>query len=197
MSRLAAMQAAGYTERLRSLQATLLELKTTPQPTSNRSGVLTYQVPVSDDWQTVEWTDHLNVVRTTNEVTLEPMPNDYSFSRADIEYTYTPEKQSNPIIYPFLHLEIDGVEWTPFYSPSLGMGFAASAVNSSISAYFESFQQLDLTDYSLANPEYKWLINTNYGTKTSSHRPKLKAKFRLRSTDRGAVSIKIKSYKDF
>lgn len=197
MSRLNEMQEMNITRRIQILESRLMELKLTPQPTSNRSGVLTYQVPANDIWQTVEWTDHLGVVRYTDTITLEPTPQSYELSRVEFEYTYTPKNQNNPIVYPFLYAQIDGVEWIPFYSPSLGMGFNATASQSKITYYYDAGENKETTNYSFEKPTYSWFTTARYSTQTSSHNPILKVKFRLRSTDTGTVSVKVKSYKDF
>ena len=75
MSRLDEHQSQYLMNWVQRLEQQLLELKTTPQPTSNRSGVLTYQVPESDSWQEVEWVDHNGATTRTNALQLPPTPN--------------------------------------------------------------------------------------------------------------------------
>ena len=197
MSRLNEMQEMDITRRIQILESRLMELKLTPQPTSNRSGVLTYQVPANDIWQTVEWIDHLDVVRYTDTITLESTPNSFMLNRVEINYTYTPKNQNNPIAYPFLYLQIDGSEWQPFYSPSLGLGFNADTTNATISYYYDSGENVELTDYSQTKPVYIWKTTARYSTKSSSNKPIIKVKFRLRSTDIGSISVQVKTYKDY
>ena len=195
MSRLSEMQEMEITRRIQRLEAKLIELKTTPQPTSNRSGVLTYQVPESDGWQTVEWTDHNDNVTFTNAMTLPPLPKDYQLNNIEVTALYTPHNQDNPIVYPYLSLSIDGAEWSPYYSPSLGLGFKVSSGQSSVSLFIN--YNRDDTDYSVAKPTYKFYTSADYGTSSNSHSPVLRVKFRLRSTDKGTISVKVKTYKGF
>lgn len=196
MSRLAMNQGLGLPDTVQRLERQLAELKATPQPTSNRSGVLTYQVPVSDDWQGIEWKDHLDVIHyDVDVVSLEPLPNSSYMNRAVFECFYTPVNQETPVVYPFLHVQIDGMEWYPAFSPNVGSGFWAQNANCYISLL--ATEIYDMTDYSLDEPEYMWRYFVYYGTHSSSFRPNLRTKFRLRSTDKGSVYVRLKTFKDF
>lgn len=193
MSRLDERQSQYLMNWVQRLEQQLLELKTTPQPTSNRSGVLTYQVPELEDWQEVEWVDHNGATTRTNALQLPPTLNAMTGNLLELEYSYTPSKQNAPIIYPFIELSIDGAEWRPFYSPSLGMGFRSVASKSNAVLYMSNVAEL--TDYAAGKLLYKWRASANYTTNSSDHSPTLNVRFRLRSTDRGEVSVKIKSYR--
>lgn len=195
MSRLNEMEEMEITRRIQRLEARLIELKVTPQITSNRSGVKTYQVPESDEWQVVEWTDYLGDVSNTSSMVLPPLPNNYSSNRIEVEAEYTPLNQNNPIQYPYLTLQIDGVEWSANYSPSLGLGFSGYSGQAGVST-FTGFLA-DQTDYSKERPVYKYTMTAYYNTASNTFSPTLRAKFRLRSTDKGTVKLKIRTYKDF
>lgn len=195
MSRLSEMQEMEITKRIQTLEARLIELKLTPQATSNRSGVLTYQVPEADNWQTVEWTDHLGNISMVDEMILPPLPQNFQQNRVEITATFEPDNQANPILYPYLIVSIDGAPWTPYYSPSLGLGFSAASDSSGIGT-FVSYNE-DQTDYGDERPVYKFYTLAYYNTKTNSVNPRLRVKFRLRSTDKGKVSVAVRTYKDF
>lgn len=195
MSRLNEMEEMEITRRIQRLEARLIELKSTPQLTSNRSGVKNYQVPELDNWQVVEWTDYLDNTIDTVDMVLPPLPNNYSLNRIEVVCEYTPLNQNNPIVYPYLTLQIDGAEWSPSYSPGLGLGFSGFSGQAGVSTYTGFLT--DNTDYSEDKPVYKYGMTAYYSTTSSTFSPTLRAKFRLRSTDRGSVKVKIKTYKDF
>ena len=195
MSRLTELEeqtAIGLLARLRAQQA---EMKFTPQLTSVKSGVQTYQVPEDNLWDEFDFVQVVNGVEQVTRTRAAELPGTGSLHLPKIlEVTtiYTPKYQDSPVVYPYLVLSLGGQDWQPRYSPSFGLGFGVPNDGSSNSIHSVQYL-LDQTDYSAKKIISTYMTNAHYAT-MSSDDVKLRVRFRLRSTDRGKTSVKVKLY---
>lgn len=195
MSRLTELEeqtAIGLLARLRAQQA---EMKFTPQLTSVKSGVLTYQVPEDNLWDEFDFVRIVNGVEQVIRTRAAELPGTggVQYLRAlYVTTTYTPQHQNSPVVYPYLVLSLGGQEWEPIYSPALGLGFSSRKQGNSGS--IGSFIYLsDKTDYSAEKILFTYLTDASYST-TSNSSVTLRVRFRLRSTDRGKTYVKVVMY---
>lgn len=195
MSRLTELEeqtAIGLLARLRAQQA---EMKVTPQLTSVNSGIQTYQVPENNLWDEFDFVRVINGVEQTVQTRAAELPGTGSLQNPkmlEIMTVYIPKYQDSPVVYPYLVLSLGGQDWQPRYSPSFGLGFGLPNGGSSNSVYSAQYL-LDQTDYSAKKIILTYLTNAHYAT-TSSDDVKLRVRFRLRSTDRGKTSVRVKLY---
>ena len=195
MSRLTELEeqtAIGLLARLRAQQA---EMKLTPQLTSVKSGVQTYQVPEDNLWDEFDFVQVVNGVEQVTRTRMAELPGTGSLQTPkmlEVTTIYTPKYQDSPVVYPYLVLSLGGQDWQPRYSPSSGLGFGLPNDGSSNPIYSVQYL-LDQTDYSAKKILSTYLTRSYYAT-TSSDDVKLRVRFRLRSTDRGKTSVKVKLY---
>ena len=195
MSRLTELEeqtAIGLLARLRAQQA---EMKVTPQLTSVKSGIQTYQVPENNLWDEFDFVQVVNGVEQVTRTRVAELPGTGSLQTPkmlEVTTIYTPKYQDSPVVYPYLVLSLGGQEWEPIYSPALGLGFSSRKQGNSVS--IGSFIYLsDKTDYSAEKILFTYLTDASYST-TSNSSVTLRVRFRLRSTDRGKTYVKVVMY---
>lgn len=195
MSRLTELEeqtAIGLLARLRAQQA---EMKVTPQLTSVKSGIQTYQVPENNLWDEFDFVQVVNGVEQVTRTRVAELPGTGSLQTPkmlEVTTIYTPKYQDSPVVYPYLVLSLGGQDWQPRYSPSFGLSFGLPSDGSSNSIYSTQYL-LDHTDYSARKIISTYMTNARYAT-MGSDEVKLRVRFRLRSTDRGKTSVKVKLY---
>ena len=197
MNRLNDMQEMHLQRRIAALEAKLIDLKITPQPTSNKSGVKTYLNPKDTDWQFFEYTDFNGVVTTTDTVNLPPIVSVGSLNTIEVTCEFRPLNQDCPIVIPYLDILLNNsARLQPSYNPSFGVCMTASVGEASIIANGKTDYQNDLTDYSLEKPVYRWKSSFYWGT-PQGQGINLKFRFFVRSTDKGQLRMLVKSYRHF
>jgi len=197
MNRLNDMQDMYLQRRIANLEAKLIDLKLTPQPTSNKSGVKTYLNPKSTDWQSFEYTDYNGVVTTTDTVNLPATSNVGALNNLDVTCEFRPLNQDCPIVIPYLDALLNNsARLQPSYNPNFGVCMVASAGQASLLANSELNYQNDLTNYSLQKPVYRWKSSFYWETPPGQG-ISLKFRFFVRSTDKGQIRMLVKSYRYF
>lgn len=196
MNRLNDMQEMHLQRRIAALEAKLIDLKITPQPTSNKSGVKTYLNPKDTDWQFFEYTDYNGVVTTTDTVNLPATAVGF-LNNIDVTCEFRPLNQNNPIVIPYLDALLNNsARLQPAYNPSFGICMIASAGEASLLANSKINYQNDLTNYSLQKPVYRWKSSFYWKTPPGQG-INLKFRFFVRSTDKGSLRMMVKSYRNF
>lgn len=188
MSRLSEIDERSVVGMLARIRANLLDIKTTPQPTSVGSGVRTYQVPSGDNWDKFEFVRKNGTSSTVAEVTLPTTGSVSNMNFMTIETEFEPDNQDSPVVYPHLELLIGGQQWEPRYHPNFGLTF--STRDSQSVAFSTSSYLRDKTDYTAERLIYKYETVVYYGV-ASGDGEKLRVRFRLRSTDRGKAKVKV------
>lgn len=194
MNRLTELEERSIIGMLARIKAQHADMKITPQPTSVKSGVRTYQVPDGDLW------DDFDVYKETNgsELFLGKhsrylLPGTGGINTPRIFSVLTefePKNQKAPVVYPYLTVCIDGHTWEPSYQPSMGLIFTTRDVNAS-SHVFSGWYLDDRTNYRDASSlRFSYLTMCYYDTPSNSP-VELKIKFTVRSTDRGKTKVKV------
>lgn len=195
MNRLNEMEEMDLQRRIAALEAKLIDLKITPQPTSNKSGVKTYLNPKDTDWQFFEYTDFNEVVTTTDTVNLPATPAGF-LSTIEVTCEFRPLNQNNPIVIPYLDALLNNsARLQPSYNPNFGICIAAVVGGASIIANSQLNYQSDLTNYSLQKPVYRWK-SSFYCKEPPGQGINLKFRFFVRSTDKGQLRMMVKSYRN-
>lgn len=196
MNRLNEMEEMHLQRRIAALEAKLIDLKVTPQPTSNKSGVKTYLNPKDTDWQFFEYTDFNGVVTTTDTVNLPATPASFLSTIIEVTCEFRPLNQDNPVVIPYLDALLNNsVRLQPSYNPNFGICMAAVVGRASIIANSKLNYQNDLTNYSLQKPVYRWKSSFYWGT-PQGQGISLKFRFFVRSTDKGQLRMMVKSYRN-
>ena len=195
MNRLNEMEEMHLQRRIAALEAKLIDLKLTPQPTSNKSGVKTYLNPKSTDWQSFEYTDYNGVVTTTDTVNLTSTADVGSLNNLEVICEFRPRNQEYPVVIPYLDTLLNNsARLEPSYNPSFGVCMAASVGGASVAANSKVDYQNDLTNYALQKPVYRWK-SLFYWWAPQGQSISLKFRFFVRSTDKGQLRMLVKSYR--
>lgn len=187
MSRLTELEERSIIGMLARIKAQHADMKTTSQPTSVVSGIRTYQVPEHNLWDSFELVRN-GSISSVNQVLLPSTGSVYNLKFLNITATFTPDHQAAPVVYPFLQLMLGDQEWEPRYHPSFGLTFSTrpSQTHSLISTEYLR----DTTDYGTQKLLYRYETLVNYGIAASGG-GLLRVRFRLRSTDRGKIAVKV------
>lgn len=195
MNRLNEMEEMHLQRRIAALEAKLIDLKLTPQPTSNKSGVKTYLNPKNTEWQFFEYTDYNGVVTTTDTVNLTSIVNIGSLNNLEVICEFRPRNQEYPVVIPYLDTLLNNsARLEPSYNPSFGVCMAASVGGASVAANSKVDYQNDLTNYALQKPVYRWK-SLFYWWAPQGQSISLKFRFFVRSTDKGQLRMLVKSYR--
>lgn len=196
MSRLTELEEQTAIGMLARLRAQQVEMKTTPQLTSAKSGVQTYQVPEYDLWDEFEFVHRLvgggQTVTQTRAARLPGTGAQQNAKSLLIDTEYIPKYQDSPVAYPYLLLSIDDAEWEPFYSPSLGLCFRSKGGNSGRSIFSVRYLRKSI-DFSKKKLKYKYSTMAFYSA-PGNDEVTLRVRFRLRSTDRGDTTVRVELY---
>lgn len=187
MSRLTELEERSIIGMLARIKAQHADMKITPQPTSVVSGIRTYQVPEHNLWDTFELVRN-GVSSNVNQVLLPGTGGVYNMKFLQIITAFTPDNQESPVVYPFLQLMLGDQQWEPRYHPSFGLTFSTKPSQSHSLVSTDYLR--DMTNYRDKKLVYKYETPVNYGIAASSGAP-LRVRFRIRSTDRGKVSVKV------
>lgn len=194
MNRLAEIEEHNVIGMLSRIQAQHVDMKSTPQPTSVKSGVRTYQVPESELWDEFELYQRVN----GNEVFIGKyrrylLPGTNGVNNPgtiNIITEFVPKNQKNPVVYPYLVASLDGRQWEPTYNPATGLAFEIKDPNAR-SHIFSGWYLKDNTNYRTDNMlKFSYTTSSYYDTPDSSN-VELKVRFMVRSTDRGKTKIKV------
>lgn len=186
MSRLTELQEHNIVGFLVRVKSQLVDLKTTAQPTSVKSGVKTYQSPEGDLWDEIEFS-YNGVVTKGRSILLPGTGGLYNQRTLTIDTEFEPTNQAFPVVYPYATLSIGGVEWKPAYHPNFGLVFRGDSGQVSL---MTTDYLTDVTDYSAERPLYKQTMSVYYATAGTSA-VDLKVRYRTRSTDRGKTKVMV------
>lgn len=191
MSRLTELEERSIVGMLSRIKAQHTDMKTTPQPTSVKSGVRTYQVPENNLNSEVEFVRSGSTSMTRNLI----VPGTGSINNLkslEVETTFTPQNQKSPVVYPYLLASIDDAYWEPLWHPSLGLIF--SLKNNQSFTLQSSEYMIDETDYGATDKiVYRHRTTIFYATSGTSPAT-IKLRYQLRSTDRGTTKVKARLY---
>ena len=174
MSRLDGLNERYLYDRLRRLEIDLNELKTR-QPTSGRSGVLSYLTQSGGDW---DFTKDL------------ASPSIYYGNTINIIVTFTSdESQKHPIINPFIVME---------FAPKGSNNFSEAEFNGEKNGYFWSsgsnqivaYDTLSETDdYIESDYKIKWLMSISFFGEM-----RMRAKVIAKGTSSGSLNVETEIY---
>lgn len=194
MSRLTELEEQNVIGMLSRIQAQHIDMKSTPQPTSVKSGVRTYQVPEGELWDEFELFQKANGSETfigKYQSYLLPGTNGINNPGSiNIITEFVPKNQKSPVVYPYLVASLDGRQWEPTYNPAAGLAFAIKDPNAR-SHIFSEWYLKDNTNYRTNNKlKFSYITGGYYDTPDSSS-VEFKVRFMVRSTDRGETKIKV------
>nr|DAX81353.1 MAG TPA: hypothetical protein [Caudoviricetes sp.] len=194
MSRLIELEERGLVGMLARIKAQHADLKSTPQPTSVKSGVRTYQIPEGNLWNEFEVYRKINGTEVfIGKHRHYMLPGTGGVNTPDtfnIITEFFPENQKSPVVYPYLVVSVDGHSWEPIYDPSIGLAFAVKDPHAR-SHVFSGWYLKDSTNYRSRNAlKFLYVTNGYYDTPDYAN-VELKIRFMVRSTDKGKIKIKV------
>lgn len=196
MNRLTELEEQTVVGMLARLKARQVEMKATPQLTSVKSGVQTYQVPEHNLWDRFEFVrrfiDGSQTVTHTQVAKLPGTGAQQNIKSLLVDMEYIPKNQDSPVAYPYLSLSIGGTKWEPFYSPWQGLCFRSKEDTSGRSVFSVGHLKRSI-DFSEKRLKYKYRVQAFYKA-PGDEEVELRVRFRLRSTDKGDTSVRVELY---